>query len=270
MRLANRDQGDILGGAAGAARRGCDARAHGGEIGGDGGGSAGRERLGHGCEAGRLGACGQGAAAGSDRLPVLWLFTDAARQPDPLASVRRLPRGLAGVVLRDDGLAGRAELGRSIAAVCRARRLALAVAGDWRLAAALHAGLHLRAGRRPPCARRQLLALTSSVHGAADLIRASRAGAAAGVPLARLPHREPLRRARARAAALGAGGAPQRRRGGAGRRGRRHHTEAAAAPLPGRGRDFRPAMIVGTAVQSDIVVTVFREGHSHGRATVAG
>lgn len=109
---------------------------------------------------------------------MLWLFTDAARQPDPLASVRRLPRGLAGVVLRDDGLAGRAELGRSIAAVCRARRLALAVAGDWRLAAALHAGLHLRAGRRPPCARRQLLALTSSVHGAADLIRASRAGAA--------------------------------------------------------------------------------------------
>ena len=111
-------------------------------------------------------------------MAVLWLFTDAARLPDPLAVLRRLPPGLAGVVLRDDGLAGRAELGRRIAALCRARRQALSVAGDWRLAAALHAGLHLRAGRRPPGAPRCLRALTASAHGPADLVRARRFGAA--------------------------------------------------------------------------------------------
>ena len=111
-------------------------------------------------------------------MAVLWLFTDAARLPDPLAALRRLPAGLAGVVLRDDRLAGRAELGRRLAALCRERRLMLSVAGDWRLAAALHAGLHLRAGRRPAGAPRHLRALTASAHGTADLIRARRAGVA--------------------------------------------------------------------------------------------
>ena len=118
----------------------------------------------------RTGGAGAGPA-------VLWLFTDAARLPDPLPAVRRLPAGLAGVVLRDDGLADRVGLGRRIARICRARRLVLAVAGDWRLAAALHAGLHLRAGRRPR-APRWLPALTSSAHTVADMIRARRAGAA--------------------------------------------------------------------------------------------
>ncbi len=109
---------------------------------------------------------------------VLWLFTDARRLPDPLPAIARLPPGLGGVVLRDDGLAGRAALGRRVATLCRARRLALSVAGDWRLAAALHAGLHLRAGRRPPGVPRGLPALTSSAHGMADLVRARRAGVA--------------------------------------------------------------------------------------------
>jgi thiamine-phosphate pyrophosphorylase len=59
--------------------------------------------------------------------------------------------------------------------VCRRRRLALSVAGDWRLAVALHAGLHLRGGRRPA---RGCRVLTSSAHGVADLRRARRAGAA--------------------------------------------------------------------------------------------
>lgn len=110
--------------------------------------------------------------------PVLWLFTDTTRLSDPLGAVARLPRGLAGVVLRDDGLAGRAEIGRRIAAICRTRRLALSVAGDWRLAAALHAGLHLRAGRRPARAPRRLRALTASAHDATELKRAARAGVA--------------------------------------------------------------------------------------------
>jgi thiamine-phosphate pyrophosphorylase len=109
---------------------------------------------------------------------VLWLFTDAARLADPFPVLRLLPPGLGGVVLRDDGLPGREALGRRIARLCRRRRLALSVAGDWRLAAALHAGLHLRGGRLPPCTPRWLPRLTSSAHAVPDLLRARRAGVA--------------------------------------------------------------------------------------------
>ena len=108
-------------------------------------------------------------------VPVLWLFTDERRLADPLGAVARLPAGFCGVVYRHDGDPRRAELGRAISRLCRRRRLALSVAGDWRLALALHAGLHLRAGRRP--AGRRCRALTSSAHGVADLRRARRAGA---------------------------------------------------------------------------------------------
>jgi thiamine-phosphate pyrophosphorylase len=110
-------------------------------------------------------------------LPPLWLFTDARRLPDPLAAAARLPRGLAGVVLRHDGEPGRAALGLKLARICRARRLALVVAGDGRLAAALGAGVHLRAGRWPGVTRRSRCPITSSAHGLADLLRAKRAGA---------------------------------------------------------------------------------------------
>jgi thiamine-phosphate pyrophosphorylase len=112
-------------------------------------------------------------------LPVLWLFTDAARLADPLGAASRLPRGLAGVVLRDDAMPGRRTLARNLARICRARRLALAVAGDWRLAAAVGAGLHLRAGRRLAGAPRWLPILSSSAHGVAELRRARCAGASA-------------------------------------------------------------------------------------------
>ena len=100
---------------------------------------------------------------GSDAAP-LWLFTDARRLPDPRPSVARLPRGLAGVVLRHDGEPGRAALGRDLARICRARRLVLVVAGD--------AGWPRRSVRASICApdaglvcreRRRLI--TSSAHG---------------------------------------------------------------------------------------------------------
>jgi thiamine-phosphate pyrophosphorylase len=87
-----------------------------------------------------------------------------------------LPRGLAGVVFRHDDDPERAALGRDIARICRARRLILVVAGDVRLAAALHAGVHLRGGRWPGPVRTRGF-VTSSAHGFADLRRASLGGA---------------------------------------------------------------------------------------------
>jgi thiamine-phosphate pyrophosphorylase len=110
------------------------------------------------------------------RIPALWLFTDSRRLPDPRPAVARLPRGLAGVVFRHDDDPDRADLGRDIARICRARRLVLVVAGDVRLAAALRAGVHLRGGRWPGLPKTNGF-VTSSAHGAEDLRRASRAGA---------------------------------------------------------------------------------------------
>jgi thiamine-phosphate pyrophosphorylase len=107
---------------------------------------------------------------------VLWLFTDAARLPDPLPSVHALPKG-SGVVLRHDGAAGRAALGAALARLCRARGLTLVVAGDARLAARLKAGVHLRDGRWPGVVRPQRGIVTSSAHNGAALRRARRAGA---------------------------------------------------------------------------------------------
>jgi thiamine-phosphate pyrophosphorylase len=113
----------------------------------------------------------------------LWLFTDARRVADPRPVVARLPKGLAGVVLRHDGESARAALGRDLARLCRARRLRLVVAGDPRLAAALGAGVHVRGGRWPAGApvlarrRRRGALLTSSAHSLAELRRAARAGA---------------------------------------------------------------------------------------------
>jgi len=113
---------------------------------------------------------------GRPALPPLWLFTDETRLPDPRAAIARLPKGLAGVILRHDNAAGREALGRDLARLCRARRLALVVASDPRLAASLRAGLHIRRGRRPRARRRPGL-LTASAHDRTELERARRAGA---------------------------------------------------------------------------------------------
>jgi thiamine-phosphate pyrophosphorylase len=110
------------------------------------------------------------------RLPVLWLFTDASRLPDPCAAAARLPRGIAGVIFRHDGAPDRASLACRLARICRERRLSLVVAGDVRLAERCGAGVHLRGGRWPGPRRLRGL-ITSSAHGPADLHRAARAGA---------------------------------------------------------------------------------------------
>ncbi len=117
---------------------------------------------------------------------MLWLFTDAGG-PDPLAFARaapRSPRLLCGVVLRPAWLRGftepdRARFVRRLARLCRERGLALTVAGDWRLARVLGAGLHLRDGRPPSHAPRGWPLLTSSAHDGRSLRRARSAGALA-------------------------------------------------------------------------------------------
>jgi thiamine-phosphate pyrophosphorylase len=109
--------------------------------------------------------------------PILWLFTDSLRLPDPRPAASRLPKGLAGIVLRHDGDPHRAALGRDLARICRARRLTLVVAGDVRLARSLHAGVHLRAGYWPGPLRVGRRMVTSSAHNATELARARRAGA---------------------------------------------------------------------------------------------
>jgi thiamine-phosphate pyrophosphorylase len=118
----------------------------------------------------------------SPPFPRLWLLTDDRRLGDPSASVARLPRGKAGVVLRNDHDPHRAALGRDLARICRSRRLVLVVAGDVRLAAELRAGVHLRGGRWPGPLRPQGLTtrrgfVTSSAHSTPDLRRAWAAGA---------------------------------------------------------------------------------------------
>jgi thiamine-phosphate pyrophosphorylase len=111
-----------------------------------------------------------------NRLPRLWLFTDSGRLPNPRASIAALPRGKAGVVLRHDGDRGRLALGWDVARICRTRRLMLVVAGDARLAARLHAGVHLRGGHWPGPLRPRGL-VSSSAHSVSDIRRARRAGA---------------------------------------------------------------------------------------------
>jgi len=126
------------------------------------------------------------AGGRAGRVPVLWLFTDDARLPDPCGAVAALPRGLCGVVFRHDGVPGRAALARTLARQCRQRAIPFVVAGDARLAAAVGAGVHLRGGRpadgrlgtrRAGGWRRPGAATTSSAHSAAELRRAWRAGA---------------------------------------------------------------------------------------------
>ena len=72
------------------------------------------------------------------RLPVLWLFSDPVRLPDPRHAAAALPRG-AGVVARGAAPVVLAGLGR----LARRRGLFLLVGGDGRAALAACGGLHL-------------------------------------------------------------------------------------------------------------------------------
>lgn len=113
-----------------------------------------------------------------NRLPILWLFTDAALLPNPLPSIASLPPAISGVVFRHDNAPDRLALGLRIAKLCKARRIALVVAGDPRLAARLQAGVHLRGGRWPGYPRPKTSLKTASAHNLPEIRRARRTGAA--------------------------------------------------------------------------------------------
>lgn len=120
------------------------------------------------------------------RLPVLWVFSDPARLPDPLATLARLPPGLCGLVLRDMPAAQAAVVARA----ARARRVAVVLAGAGAVEGArtgggvagyLGCGEHWRGGRRGspgggpgrlPSPRLR----TASAHNRVELRRALLAG----------------------------------------------------------------------------------------------
>lgn len=84
-------------------------------------------------------------SSGSVR-PRVFYMTDSARHPDPLAVVRRLPRG-AGVIYRHYDHPGRDRLAATLARLCRRRGLVLLIGNDPRLALAVEAqGVHFSEG----------------------------------------------------------------------------------------------------------------------------
>jgi thiamine-phosphate pyrophosphorylase len=115
------------------------------------------------------------------------LVTDKGRLPDPLPAAARMPAGSL-VILRHYDDPERERLARRLAMLCRCRRLRLLIAGDWRLARMVGAGLHLAEGLVPkmPVAarlhrRRSGQLLTVAAHGRAGLARAAQAGADAAL-----------------------------------------------------------------------------------------
>jgi thiamine-phosphate pyrophosphorylase len=76
-------------------------------------------------------------------IPRLWFFTDPVRAPDPVAVVRRLPKGTA-VVYRAFGAADAEATANTLRRLTRARGLLLLIGADDALAARVKAdGIHL-------------------------------------------------------------------------------------------------------------------------------
>lgn len=129
------------------------------------------------------------------RLPALWLVTDPARTPDPLAAAARLPRG-AGVIYRAFGAADALETARALKRLAARRGLVLLVGADAALAAAAGAdGVHLpeRLAHRAGALKRARprWRVTAAAHGRAAALGAVRAGADAVLVSAVFDSRSP-------------------------------------------------------------------------------
>ena len=115
--------------------------------------------------------------AGAPPLPALYFFTDPDRTPDPIETVKRLPRGAA-VVYRHFGASDRVATARTLAQACRSRGLTLLIAADPALADRVGAdGVHwperLLPARRDGAAR----IVTAAAHSSAGVGRAAAFGA---------------------------------------------------------------------------------------------
>lgn len=130
-------------------------------------------------------------------------MTDDERLADPAAAIASLPAGAA-VVFRHYRATDRAQYGRRLRTLCRARRVLFLVAGDGRLASVLGAdGLHLAQGLCAAIAgwrrRRPRWLITAAAHSAPALRRAKGADAAFVSPVFPTashpgrPHLGPLR-----------------------------------------------------------------------------
>lgn len=128
-------------------------------------------------------------------LPHLWLLTDPARTPDPVAAARGLPRGAA-VVYRAFGAADRFEVARKLRQVTHERGLRLLIGADWRLAAAVGAdGVHLPQrliGLAEDLRRRRpRWLITAAAHNAAAIADGGRRGLDALLVSVAFPSRSP-------------------------------------------------------------------------------
>lgn len=119
---------------------------------------------------------------GRRKTPAKILLTDKDRLADPTAAIAALNPGDA-VILRHYGVKNRPLMARELARLCRRRGLLLLVAGDARLARAVHAdGLHLPEKMAFSAPRTWRLWLkpgwlvTVAAHSPAALARAGRLG----------------------------------------------------------------------------------------------
>lgn len=80
--------------------------------------------------------------SGFESMPGLIFITDQSAQPCPEEIITKMPSGSM-VILRDYDVENRAELGRALAYVCKARNIKFIVAGDFALSLMLEAdGIH--------------------------------------------------------------------------------------------------------------------------------
>ena len=103
-------------------------------------------------------------------LPPLWVFTDADRLPDPAALLRRLPRGLCGVVLRPGACRTEAAL-HAVLAICRDRRFVVTSVDEPSVRGFVQRHLRAKGGAHG------LGTLSAAAHTPSELRRAARAGA---------------------------------------------------------------------------------------------
>jgi thiamine-phosphate pyrophosphorylase len=108
--------------------------------------------------------------------PAAFFLTDAKLGDALWAIVQRLPRSVA-VIVRHYDQPDRAAFARRVVQACRRRRLTVLIAGDPKLAHALHAdGWHWPEGLARPSRATRPMMQTMAAHGPAALIKARRLG----------------------------------------------------------------------------------------------